>query len=112
MSEYDLTTPAGVAGRLEEIQIVDVREDDEWLAGRVEGSIHIPLNSLLAGVMDGVETGRPVVAVCRQGTRSEVATLMLRARGFEAYNLEGGLEAWAAQNLPLTTPDGAPGRVA
>jgi hypothetical protein len=37
---------------------------------------------------------------------------MLRARGFEAYNLEHGLEEWADQGRPLTTPDGATGHVA
>ena len=38
--------------------------------------------------------------------------MMLQARGFEAYNVEGGMEAWAAAGLPFTAPDGAPGRVA
>ncbi len=112
MTERELTTPAGVAARLAEVQVVDVREDDEWRAGRVEGSVHLPLDRLLAGAMDGIEPGRPVVAVCRTGARSEVATLMLRARGFEAFNLEGGLEAWENEGLPLTTSNGAPGRVA
>jgi rhodanese-related sulfurtransferase len=37
---------------------------------------------------------------------------MLRARGFEAYNLEGGMEDWEARGLPFSTPEGAPGRVA
>jgi rhodanese-related sulfurtransferase len=50
--------------------------------------------------------------VCRSGNRSELATLMLRARGFDAYNLEHGLEEWADEGRPLTTPDGAAGHVA
>jgi rhodanese-related sulfurtransferase len=36
---------------------------------------------------------------------------MLQARGYDAHNLEGGLEAWERDGLPLTTPDGAPGHV-
>lgn len=112
MTERELTTPVGVADRLAEVQVVDVREDGEWRAGRVEGSIHLPLDSLLAGAMDGIRQDRPVVAVCRSGGRSEVATLMLRARGFEAFNLEGGLEAWEHEGLPLTASNGTPGRVA
>jgi rhodanese-related sulfurtransferase len=102
MSE-DLTTPRGVAARLDEVQILDVREQPEWDAGRIEGSIHLPLNHLLAGFVEGLEQDRPVVAVCRSGARSEVAALLLRARGFEAHNLEGGLEAWAAEGLPLAS---------
>ena len=41
-----------------------------------------------------------------------LATLMLGARGFEAYNLEGGMEEWDREGLPYSTPEGAPGRVA
>jgi rhodanese-related sulfurtransferase len=37
---------------------------------------------------------------------------MLRARGYEAYNLQGGMEDWEREGLPFSTPDGAPGRVA
>jgi rhodanese-related sulfurtransferase len=53
-----------------------------------------------------------VVVVCRSGNRSELAALMLQARGFEAHNLEGGMEEWEREQLPFSTPDGAPGRVA
>jgi rhodanese-related sulfurtransferase len=108
----DLTTPQGVFDRRDEVQIVDVREAYEWQAGRIEGAVHIPLSRILTGTTDGLDPARPVVAVCKSGNRSEVASLMLQARGFEAHNLEGGMEAWEHQGLPLTTPEGAPGRVA
>jgi rhodanese-related sulfurtransferase len=108
----DLRDPRLVHDRQAEVQIVDVREKPEWEAGRIEGSIHIPLSELMAGRLEDLDTTRPVVAVCRSGNRSEVASLMLRARGFDAYNMEGGTEAWVAAGFPFTTPDGSPGRVA
>ena len=108
----DLTTPAGAYEERERVQIVDCREPYEWAAGRVEGSFHLPLNSILAGAGQELDQGKPVVVVCRSGNRSELAALMLQARGFEAHNLEGGLERWAREGLPLSTPEGAPGRVA
>jgi rhodanese-related sulfurtransferase len=108
----DLTTSAGLAERLDELQIVDCREPYEWVAGRIEGSIHLPLNTILAGATGELDPDRTTVVVCRSGNRSELATLMLQARGFEAHNLRGGLEEWEAEGRPLTTPDGAPGRVA
>jgi rhodanese-related sulfurtransferase len=111
MSE-DLRDPRIVHQRQGDVQIVDVREAPEWEAGRIEGSVHIPLNELMAGRLENLDASRPVVAVCRSGNRSEVASLMLRARGFEAYNMEGGTEAWVAAGLPFTAPDGSPGRVA
>jgi rhodanese-related sulfurtransferase len=108
----DLTTPRGTFNRLGEIQLVDCREPYEWAAGRVEGAVHIPLNSIMSGATGDLVTDRPVVVVCRSGNRSELAALMLQARGFEAFNLEGGMEEWEREGLPFTTPDGQPGRVA
>jgi rhodanese-related sulfurtransferase len=108
----DLRDPRVVHDRQAEVQIVDVREKPEWDAGRIDGSIHLPLNDLMAGRLEGLEQSRPVIAVCRSGNRSEVASLMLRARGFDAYNMEGGTEAWVAAGFPFTAPDGSPGRVA
>jgi rhodanese-related sulfurtransferase len=110
--QTDLTQARGVADRLDDVQIVDVREPSEWEAGRIEGSVLIPLNHLMAGQAGDLHQDRPVVLVCRSGNRSEVAALLLRARGFEAHNLRGGLESWQAEGLPLSTPDGSPGTVA
>lgn len=111
MSENDLTTAKGCWEQRDEVQILDVREDWEWDAGHIEGSVHIPLNELLAGRMERLEQGRPVIAVCKTGNRSEVAALMLRARGFQAHNLERGVEDWQGEGLPLVTDQGGPGRV-
>ena len=108
----ELTTPRGVHERLADVQLVDVREPYEWQAGRIEGAVHIPLNSLMAGAGSDLAHDRPVVLVCRSGNRSELATMMMQARGYEAYNLEGGMEEWAREGLPFTTPEGAPGAVA
>jgi rhodanese-related sulfurtransferase len=96
-----------------ELQILDVREPYEWDAGHIEGSIHIPLAQVMSGQEQGqLDRERPVVIVCRSGNRSELATLMLQARGFTAENFEGGAEAWAAAGLPLKASDGGPGQVA
>jgi rhodanese-related sulfurtransferase len=108
----DLTTSRGLAEHLDEVQVVDCREPYEWVAGRIEGSIHLPLNTILAGATGELDAAKTTVVVCRSGNRSELATLMLRARGFDAHNLQGGLEEWEAEGRPLATPEGAPGRVA
>ena len=108
----ELTHPKGVWERRDDVQIVDCREPYEWTAGRIDGAIHIPLNGILGGAVQGLDAGKPIVVVCRSGNRSELATLMLQARGFDAHNLEGGMEEWEREGLPFSTPDGAPGRVA
>jgi rhodanese-related sulfurtransferase len=97
----------------ESLQILDVREPYEWDAGHIEGATFIPLAQVMAGQEQGrLDPSRPVVVVCRTGNRSELASVMLQARGFEAHNLEGGMEAWAAAGLPFEASDGSPGQVA
>lgn len=107
----DLTDAKTVFDRREDLQILDVREPYEWEAGHVEGSSHLPLNALLSGGED-LDPSKPVAVVCSVGQRSEVGALMLRARGYDAYNVEGGLRAWEAEGLPLVTDDGRPGTCA
>jgi rhodanese-related sulfurtransferase len=111
-NELDLGTPAGAHERLSEITLVDCREPYEWEAGRVEGAVHIPLNDIMAGAGTDIDRSKPVVVICRSGNRSELATMMFQARGFEAHNLEGGIEAWVRDGLPIAAPDGSTGRVA
>jgi rhodanese-related sulfurtransferase len=109
----DLSSVTAVHDRLDQIQLVDCREPYEWEAGRVEGAIHIPLNSLMAGGgTDRLDPGKPTAVICRTGNRSELATMMLQARGFEAYNVEGGMEEWARAGYDYSAADGSPGRVA
>jgi hypothetical protein len=48
----DLSTPKGTYEERDRVQIVDCREPYEWAAGRVDGSKHLPLNSILAGAGD------------------------------------------------------------
>ena len=99
--------------RRDEAQIVDCREQWEWDAGRIDGAVLIPLNDLMAGGERGrLDASKPVFVVCRSGNRSELASMMLRARGYDAQNMEGGMESWAALGLPFSAPDGGPGRVA
>ena len=111
MSEH-LTSVKGVSDHLDEIQLVDCRDQYEWDAGRVDGAIHIPLNAIMAGSGPELVQGKPIAVICRSGNRSELAAMMLQARGFEAYNVEGGMEEWEREGLPYSAPDGSPGRVA
>lgn len=107
----DFTPAREVYDQRQAVQILDVREPYEWDAGRIEGAIHKPMNRVLAGDVEGLDPDRPVVVYCRTANRSEVAALMLEARGFRATVMEGGIEAWDEQGLPYTTPQGEPGHV-
>ena len=91
--------------------ILDVREDDEWTAGHIAGSVHVPLSQLPGRAADIPPTD-PLVVVCRVGSRSAQVTAWLASQGRDAVNLAGGLDAWAHAGRPLVTDDGGPGTVA
>jgi rhodanese-related sulfurtransferase len=93
--------PQTVADRLDQLQLVDVRYDSEWSAGHIEGAAHIPEDDLEERVGE-LDRSRPVVTVCRAGTRSDEAAEWLRSQGFDAQNLDGGMLAWKWAGLPIT----------
>ena len=99
-----------LAGRGDEVQIVDVRYPNEWEAGRMDGSVHI-VEDELDHRLDELDRGRPVVTVCRSGSRSARAARYLVEQGFDAESLDGGMLAWSEAGLDVTTPDGATGTV-
>jgi rhodanese-related sulfurtransferase len=85
--------------------ILDVREQDEWDAGHLAGSLHLPLSEL-AHRLDEVPEDGSLLVVCRSGARSDmVASHLDRGGRSGCANLAGGLPAWAAAGLPLE-PDG------
>ena len=102
---------AVLAQRLDELQLVDVREPDEWDAGHIERARHIPAGAL-AGQLHELDRFRPVVTVCRSGSRSSDAARSLVAEGFRAESLDGGMLAWEEAGLEVVASDGSPGRVA
>lgn len=80
--------------------IIDVRAQDEWDAGRIPGSTHIPMSELSAraGELPG---DREVVFSCLSGARSLMAAQAFQASGLPAKSLAGGAIAWTAAQLPF-----------
>ncbi len=87
--------------------LLDVREDDEWQAGHIEGAVHIPMGHVLERLND-VPSDQHVVAVCRAGTRSAKVTSYLLEQGRSVRNLDGGMQAWAAAGRPMVSESAAP----
>jgi rhodanese-related sulfurtransferase len=81
--------------------IVDVREPYELVEdGRVAGAVNIPLGELSARASE-VPRDQPVLILCRSGARSGMAADALRASGYDAYNIDGGILAWERDGLPV-----------
>jgi rhodanese-related sulfurtransferase len=80
--------------------MLDVRQPDEYREAHVGGSTLIPLDQLVQR-LDELPRDRQIVAICRTGNRSGVATGMLRRAGFDAINLKGGIVQWQKRGLPV-----------
>jgi rhodanese-related sulfurtransferase len=88
-----------------EIQLIDVRQQHEWDAGRIAGARLLELTEL--GVQAAtIERSRPIVFYCRSGARSAMATEAFSDAGYDAHNMAGGLLAWTAAGLPIEPQDG------
>jgi rhodanese-related sulfurtransferase len=84
------------------IQIVDVREPDEWAAGHLPGAVLIPLGQL-AFRKGELDPARPVVTICRSGNRSLTAAELLLKSGFrDVRSMAGGMIAWAKAGHPVS----------
>jgi rhodanese-related sulfurtransferase len=86
-------------------QLVDVRTDHEWDAGRIGGATHLPLAELKERIGE-IDKSRPVVLYCLGDNRAEMAAEALSGAGFEATALEGGIRSWVEAGLPLDPSDG------
>jgi rhodanese-related sulfurtransferase len=99
MSGFGTTSVEEVRQRLgkgDEVLVVDVRERDEWDAGRIPGAVHVPLSEFVERAPELVEErDREVVAYCLSGGRSSRAAQVLAGMGHpRVLNLDGGIEAW------------------
>ena len=97
MSIETLTAPQA-AGRLaapEAPILLDVRTGAELALARIEGALHIPMDTL-PGRVGELDPARPTIVICHHGLRSMQVARWLAHQGFEAVaNLTGGIEAWS-----------------
>ncbi len=83
--------------------VIDVRDTGEYEAGHIAGARHVPEKQLAERLKELEKfKDRPLIVVCRIGTRSAAAVQVLRRSGFnEAVNLSGGIGAWEQAGMPL-----------
>jgi rhodanese-related sulfurtransferase len=92
----------GVAEIPADVTLLDVRELDEWQAGHAPEALHIPMSEL-TGRLEDLPADKDVYVVCRSGGRSARVTEYLLGNGWEAVNIDGGMQAWHAQGKPLVS---------
>ncbi len=80
----------------EDIELIDVRQPDEYAFAKIEGAKLIPLGEIMNRT-DEIDTSKPIVIHCKMGGRSAKAIQMLEMTGFKGdmANLVGGITAWS-----------------
>lgn len=92
--------PREVKRRLDagdDVVLLDVRTAQELSLARIEGAMHVPLQSLAAALPELLEhEERPIVVFCHHGRRSMQATVFLREHGFkDVRSMAGGIDLWS-----------------
>jgi rhodanese-related sulfurtransferase len=79
----------------EDLYLLDVREPDELLISKIDGSVNIPLADIFQpNGMDAIPKDKPVVVICGSGNRATIATYALAQEGINFQVLEGGMKTW------------------
>jgi hydroxyacylglutathione hydrolase len=84
------------------LQVLDVREEDEWRRGHIPGSVHRPYHDIDA-IPPGIDPDRTVAVICASGQRAAVAASLVRRHGARdvVHVVEGGVPRWAREGWPI-----------
>lgn len=95
-------------------QVLDVRTPEEFAGGHIAGAISADISSeAFQQTAEALDKNKAIYVYCLSGGRSSQAAQQLVSMGFkEVYNLGGGILAWNAASLPLSTEIGAPSQQA
>jgi|HigsolmetaAR204D_1030405.scaffolds.fasta_scaffold00003_14 rhodanese-related sulfurtransferase len=77
----------------EKLNIIDVREPDEWASGHIPGAKHIPLGTIVHRLNE-LDRDKEYIVVCRAGARSAMACEYLEAMGYKVTNMADGMLQW------------------
>ena len=82
--------------RGEKLNLVDVREPEEWREGHIAEARHIPLSQFTerVGESHAEDEDAPLVFICRSGNRSGRVCDYLSQQGYTVVNMAGGMLAW------------------
>lgn len=86
------------------VLVVDVRRDDEWISGHAKGAVHIPVDDLPSR-MGELPQDKKLLFICAAGVRSGLACEVAASMGYSTenlYNIEDGTPTWIQNNHPTS----------
>jgi rhodanese-related sulfurtransferase len=91
--EWDVEKVQAKLNDGEKIDIIDVREDDEWESGHIPQARHIVLGTIPVRHNE-LDPDQISIIVCRSGGRSARACEYLSQLGYQVINMSGGMLEW------------------
>lgn len=78
------------------VNIIDVRERDEFEEARIAGAMNYPLSELSEWI-NTLDRENEYIVLCRSGARSTQAAWQMEAKGYKVVNIEDGLMSWPGE---------------
>lgn len=88
----------------QDVQLIDVREDNEWMAGHAEGAKHLGKGIIERDIENEVpDKSTEMILYCGGGYRSALVADVLQQMGYtNAWSMAGGWKAWKDSGAPTT----------
>lgn len=97
---YSEITTAELESQLKEgktLNLVDVRETEEWQEGHIKEARSIPLSALQERIDEFQQGEEEILIICRSGGRSGKACDYLESQGYKVVNVAGGMLQWQGE---------------
>jgi rhodanese-related sulfurtransferase len=94
--EIKIITPGELLEKVskgENLELIDVREDEEVALGMIPGAKHIPMGQIPERIAD-LDPEKEYIFICRSGRRSENVCHYLQDQGYKCVNMIGGMLEW------------------
>jgi rhodanese-related sulfurtransferase len=102
---YNNVAPATINDQIKatKVTLIDVREASEFATGKIEGSVNVPVRTLIKSLDKlPADKAAPIVLICASGHRGMMSIVALNLLGYtNVKNIAGGLNAWKTANLPV-----------
>lgn len=82
----------------ETLNLIDVRETDEFAGGHIKQAKNVPLSEFGAKVNE-LDRSKPIHVICAAGGRSMNASAYLDSLGFDVVNVDGGMMSWTGETV-------------
>ena len=87
---------------INKIKLIDIREDREWVSGKIPTAYHIGRGVLEKGIFEVADSDDEIILYCASGFRSVLGSKSLNDMGFKnVFSLKGGITDWITAGFEI-----------